>query len=321
MVFVGIDPGRQGGIAVLSSTGVVAHKMPETEADLLAVLEDIGLQFQAHAMLEHVWSIPGQGGAFKFGRSVGHLEMALTAARIPFDRALPRKWQLALGVAYPAGSTDTEKKNITKRRAQALFPELGQTITHAIADALLIAEYCKRVIGGTIAGIQREPSAQSVARGNGAPSGRGNASKDVGQTARQEAVGRGGRKDCGGASWTNQAGTDARGDARGVGAMAAEKTGGRVGAMRADAATLAETSTQHMERGGYGKKEESRQGIQIEPIKAAGKGEDFKFEKVFVDKAGATVAGAAGARAGAASETRHVRRGRGRRAGSDQQRD
>ena len=34
-------------------------------------------------------------------------------------------------------------KNVTKSRAQELFPELK--ITHAIADALLIAEYGRRV--------------------------------------------------------------------------------------------------------------------------------------------------------------------------------
>jgi len=33
-------------------------------------------------------------------------------------------------------------KNVSKRRAQELFPEIK--ITHAIADALLIAEYARR---------------------------------------------------------------------------------------------------------------------------------------------------------------------------------
>jgi hypothetical protein len=34
-------------------------------------------------------------------------------------------------------------KNITKRKAQELFPEIK--ITHAIADSLLIAEYGRRL--------------------------------------------------------------------------------------------------------------------------------------------------------------------------------
>jgi hypothetical protein len=34
-------------------------------------------------------------------------------------------------------------KNVTKSRAQELFPEVK--VTHAIADALLIAEYGRRI--------------------------------------------------------------------------------------------------------------------------------------------------------------------------------
>jgi hypothetical protein len=37
-------------------------------------------------------------------------------------------------------------KNISKRRAQELFPSLK--ITHAVADALLIAEYGRRLERG-----------------------------------------------------------------------------------------------------------------------------------------------------------------------------
>ncbi len=35
-------------------------------------------------------------------------------------------------------------KNVTKRKAQELFPEIK--VTHAIADALLIGEYARRDI-------------------------------------------------------------------------------------------------------------------------------------------------------------------------------
>lgn len=38
----------------------------------------------------------------------------------------------------------TAAKNLTKARAQQLWPEYPR-ITHAIADALLIAEFCRRV--------------------------------------------------------------------------------------------------------------------------------------------------------------------------------
>ena len=147
-VFIGIDPGRGGGLAFLTedrpgSNGrleVLTVAMPPTERDIVDLL--VMHAGPAHAVIEHVWSIPGQGGAFAFGKNVGTILTALTAARIPFDQVIPRKWQKALGVVYPKGATDTEKKNITKRRAQQLFPSVP--VTHSTADALLIASYCRR---------------------------------------------------------------------------------------------------------------------------------------------------------------------------------
>jgi hypothetical protein len=62
--------------------------------------------------------------------------MALTAAGIPFERVTPQKWQKAMGCMTKGD------KNVSKRRAQELFPQLK--ITHAIADALLIAEYGRK---------------------------------------------------------------------------------------------------------------------------------------------------------------------------------
>jgi hypothetical protein len=151
MIYIGIDPGASGGIAAVEDVGgvVLTVPMPATDQDVLAVLVDLVLQ-SAHfgekvvAVLERVWSSPGWGhvGAFKFGMSLGALRMALTAAKIPFDLVLPRVWQKDLSVTYPAKATTTVKKNLTKARAQQLYP--GVRLTHATADALLLAEHCRR---------------------------------------------------------------------------------------------------------------------------------------------------------------------------------
>jgi hypothetical protein len=155
MIWIGVDPGKSGGLAFIQNLNgrdgeqlyIDLVPMPASERELLDVLEpSTTAGQQVKAVLEHVWSTPGQGGAWKFGRQVGHCEMALTAARIPFDQVLPRTWQKALGISYRKGLTDTQKKNITKRRAQQLFPDL--VITHATADALLMAEYCRRIQRG-----------------------------------------------------------------------------------------------------------------------------------------------------------------------------
>ena len=138
MIYIGIDPGKSGGIAWILDKDVEAVKMPATNRDLLDELKLIRDHNEAICMLEKVHSMPKQGvvSTFSFGKNVGHIEMALTAVEIPYDEVTPAKWQRALG-CLSGGD-----KNVTKRKAQELFPSLK--ITHAIADALLIAEYARR---------------------------------------------------------------------------------------------------------------------------------------------------------------------------------
>ena len=140
MNFVGIDPGQSGGIACISEAGEVwAFKMGETERDTWMILcRNTIMDF---ALIESVHSMPKQGVAssFKFGRNYGFLRGCLIALAIPFDEVTPQKWQKAMGCLTHGD------KNVSKAKAQQLFPQIK--VNHAIADALLIAEYCRRVYG------------------------------------------------------------------------------------------------------------------------------------------------------------------------------
>lgn len=156
-VHVGVDPGKAGGIAAVNGDGllVLAEPMPETDADMWSLVCRLfsvsdGL---VTAVLERVSATPQMGvvSAFKFGQGVGAVRMALAAALIPFDEVSPQKWQTALGCRSGGD------KNVTKRRAQELFPQAK--VTHAVADALLIAEYGRRVASGQLVpDKQREPA-------------------------------------------------------------------------------------------------------------------------------------------------------------------
>jgi len=142
MITIGIDPGKNGGIAVIDEKGdAYADKMPETLQDLFELLNSysVGYDGNCQAFIEQVHSSPQMGvkSAFTFGNGFGHLEMALTACGIPFERIRPQAWQKALGCMTKGD------KNVSKRRAQELFPTLK--ITHSTADALLIAEYGRRI--------------------------------------------------------------------------------------------------------------------------------------------------------------------------------
>jgi crossover junction endodeoxyribonuclease RuvC len=147
---IGIDPGQAGGIVFLSDGAeAVAHKMPTTERDIWDLFKpvsksnDIRLSGDVYAFIELVHSMPKQGvkSSFTFGTGYGGLRMALIAAGIPFETVAPQKWQQAM--RCKSGGD----KNVTKSRAQELFPDLK--ITHAIADALLIAAYGWGVRAGT----------------------------------------------------------------------------------------------------------------------------------------------------------------------------
>jgi hypothetical protein len=144
-MIIGIDPGGSGGIAWHDGERARVVKMPATLQDLWELIYNIkqdsfreGPWAKTTAYLEQVHSSPQMGvkSAFTFGNGFGHLEMALTAAWIPFVRVSPQKWQGALGCRTGGD------KNVSKARAQELFPDLKPT--HATADALLIMEYGRR---------------------------------------------------------------------------------------------------------------------------------------------------------------------------------
>jgi len=140
--YVGVDPGVGGAIAILLDDGTVAHAagMPETDRDVLDVLAIAG--DGARGVLERVSASPQMGvsSSFTFGKSYGALRMALVAAGVAFDEVLPAAWQKALGCRTRGD------KSITKRLAQQMFPAVK--VTNANAEALLIAEYCRRLHRG-----------------------------------------------------------------------------------------------------------------------------------------------------------------------------
>lgn len=142
--YIGIDPGWSGAVAWING-GDVRHMAfgKLTERDVYDAVASIIAETidgtDLVACLEHVHSMPKQGiaSAFKFGKCFGLLEMTLIATGIPYTLVSPQKWQSLLGCRSGGD------KNVTKRRAQQLFPSVK--VTHAIADACLLAEYCRRV--------------------------------------------------------------------------------------------------------------------------------------------------------------------------------
>ena len=139
---IGVDPGKSGAIAFIPSRGEPwVIKNTSTDRDLSDAVEDAMREYtgQVFASIEHVHSSPQMGvkSAFTFGMSYGKLLMLLACHKVPYEPVTPRIWQ---GKMQCLTGGD---KNVSKAKAQALFPDIK--ITHAIADALLIAEYGRRL--------------------------------------------------------------------------------------------------------------------------------------------------------------------------------
>jgi hypothetical protein len=140
---MGVDPGVAGGVAVLDQHGGVAFvrglRSDMTEDEVLEIL-----RFAATALLkcggwecyfEKVQHMTGDGaqGSHTFGYIKGLMRGALKSRGVHLYDVPPQLWQTKLE-CMTGGN-----KNISKKRAVELFP--GIKMTHAIADALLIATY------------------------------------------------------------------------------------------------------------------------------------------------------------------------------------
>ena len=152
-IYLGIDPGLAGGMAVVSDKSATAViNMPQTPKDILDWLTSLTEfadegGFQVVAVLEDVGhGMPGQSSSAtaKFARHCGHIEMALLALGIHTETVTPQKWQKTYQLGKSKEYTKTQWKNRLKAKAQQLFPDLGKKVTLSTADALLIAEYGRR---------------------------------------------------------------------------------------------------------------------------------------------------------------------------------
>lgn len=136
-IYIGIDPGVSGGIAMIDGNRVASYPMPETYKDLDNVFSLIidKARNPIVCIIEKVHSSPQMGvsTSFKFGYNFGLLVgMAQGVLGNP-ELVTPQQWQTALNCL-----TGGDKK-ISKKKAHELFPD--EKITLKTADALLLAYY------------------------------------------------------------------------------------------------------------------------------------------------------------------------------------
>lgn len=140
-LYIGIDPGKKGALAIIDGENVSV--IPFDEDAYIQELH-IASKLPCVCCLERVGAMPGQGvtSMFSFGDNFGFLRGVLMSYRIPFELVTPQKWKKEFSV-----SGKNESVAICKR----LFPGVSLLATEkcrkdndGMAEALLMAEYARR---------------------------------------------------------------------------------------------------------------------------------------------------------------------------------
>lgn len=146
-VYIGIDPGMGGSIAIHVCGNVFTSEIRELD-DINKAL-DIAVAYRDYCGYSIVCckeEVHGCGIAFKGGskvsartqgvmmRNVGWLEGAMYSKGIEWYKVIPREWQMYIG-AYGSGD-----KGVLKDIARESFKDVK--VTNKNQDALLILSYC-----------------------------------------------------------------------------------------------------------------------------------------------------------------------------------
>ena len=161
MIIVGIDPGISGAVAFIKLPSGVVEIYDTTVAEIkkgktkkneylpyqMAKLLNFCRVGEFFLFIEKVHSMPGQGVAsmFNFGRGFGLWEGIAAGLGLPINYVTPQAWKKEV-------MTFAGDKDQARIRAQELFPECSSLLSRkrdiGRADALLIAEYGRRVMKG-----------------------------------------------------------------------------------------------------------------------------------------------------------------------------
>lgn len=166
-VWIGIDPGLQGAIAILAPDEIVVGPMPVVSAakggrdqyDLPAIVELLDTQAAIHGAhhvlvtCEKLQPMPMEKGGtianYYRGRSMAIVEGICTALGIPYQLVSPREWQKWAH----AGTSGEDTKQRSIMAAQRMFPGVSllrtpkSRVPHdGMAESLLLASWARRTL-------------------------------------------------------------------------------------------------------------------------------------------------------------------------------
>ena len=143
-VYIGIDPGKSGGLCVIEDEFIKAYACPDNIQDmalLFAMAISVNRTKTIVAYIEKVWARPhdAKGSIWKFAENYGTWKGIAGAYEIDLQTVSPQKWMKYF-------ETPKLEKNKRKRylrdKARSMYPSLKK-VTLKTADAILIATYAK----------------------------------------------------------------------------------------------------------------------------------------------------------------------------------
>ena len=164
-MFIGIDPGSRGGVALINRKGEVVRleTMPAVAsrfnpASFIQLLRELSEFCAWHeesidlVTIEHVHAMPGQGvtSMFSFGYTCGAIEAGVISMGWRYSLVRPQTWQKALHEGVDKSRFDSKQRSLIV--AQRLFPgenwipPRGKKPHDGLIDAALLCEYGRRSI-------------------------------------------------------------------------------------------------------------------------------------------------------------------------------
>lgn len=158
-LYVGIDPGKEGGVAIVSSAGVHVCPMPETKRQIADLFKGIPSPQSCRVYIEEHGTRPGQAtrADASYAKHWGFLEGVLVALGLPYEVVTVRNWQkemlpgkpsrpdragelnkeiIALKVKKPKTEEDKERmKELKKEHARILAAHRKRVKDYAIDRA------------------------------------------------------------------------------------------------------------------------------------------------------------------------------------------
>lgn len=142
-VYVGIDPGKSGAMAILYPNGSI-ETIPFNMVNYVDAIRGL-TDYPVKCCLEKVGAMPGQGvvSMFNFGHNLGFIEGVLQSNSIPYQLVPPQTWKKEFSLSSEkAKSIEVCQKLFPK--ANLLATERSRKPSDGIAEALLLAEYSRR---------------------------------------------------------------------------------------------------------------------------------------------------------------------------------